>query len=171
MAESIQKFTVRVPVQFNEAIRTEVANDIIKFILIRTERGLDKNNKKFDKYSESYSESLDFKIAGKRKNHVDLQLTGDMLTEMQILNVSVAGFITIGFEAGTEENDKAAWQRNNLRPSFPKRDFLGITDKDLNNIVNKYKIRTNIQIQQQQEQKEKITEEAQRIISGFLFNR
>lgn len=171
MAESRQQFTVRVPIQFSQSIRIDIADDIVEFILRRTERGLDKNNKKFKTYSESYSESLDFKIAGKSKGHVDLQLSGDMLTELQVLNTSASGFITIGFEAGSEENDKAAWQRNNLRPSFPKRDFLGITDSDLSKIISPYKRRSDAENNQNSEIKEKVSQEARSIISNFLFNR
>lgn len=171
MAEPRQAFTVRVPLDFDQETRDLVADDILQFILRRTERGLDKDNAPFKKYSTSYSESLDFKIAGKSKNHVDLQLSGDMLTELQILNTSVTGFITIGFEAGTEENDRAAWQRNNLKPGFPKRDFLGIADEDLAKIISPYKRIVARKVAEETEIKKRVSSEASKIIANFLFNR
>ena len=170
MAESQQKFTFRVDLSFDEPTRREIADDVLKFILRRTETGKDKNNKKFKKYSEAYSESLDFKIAGKSRSHVDLQLSGDMLTDLRVLNTKVIGFITIGFDPGTDENDKAAWQRNNLQPGFPKRDFLGIAQVDLQRILLRYRARTLVLATQEQEIKEKVKEEAERIVASFVFN-
>lgn len=70
-----------------------------------------------------------------------------MISEMKTLNISVSGFITIGYEAGSEENDRAAWIRNNTRPNFPKRDFLGILDSDLSNIISNYVKSNPLQIQ------------------------
>lgn len=169
--ESQQKVTISIPIEFNQEIRDNLAEDILDFILRRTERGLDKNNKPFKRYSDSYAESLDFKIAGKSKNHVDLQLSGDMLTELQILNTSIPGFITIGFPQGSEENDRAAWQRNNTRSYFPKRDFLGIEQSDLNKLISKYRIISQAENLQEREVRKKIREEATRIVSSFLFNR
>lgn len=170
MAEVPQLFTFRVPIEFDEQTRVDIANDVIDFILRRTSRGLDKNNRKFARYSESYIESQEFRIAGKSKNQVDLELSGDMLTALQIINTTTAGFITIGYQSG-EENDKAAWQRNNTRPDFPKRDFLGIADKDLNTIIQRYRGSTNQQLRQQREIRNRVAEEAARIIANtFRFN-
>lgn len=138
MAESQQTFTFRVPLSLDQQAREIIGNRVVEFIRDRTDRGLDKNNKPFKSYSTGYVNSLDFKIAGKSAGDVDLQLSGDMLTDLEVLRTGTTGFITIGYQEGTEENDKAAWQRNNTRPSFPKRDFLGITQKDLDKIVNRY---------------------------------
>ena len=135
--ESQQTFTFRVPIQLDQQARVDIGNRVVDFIRQRTEKGLDKNNRPFKGYSTSYIESLDFKNAGKSRT-VDLQLSGDMLTDLDIISTTTPGFITIGYEAGTEENNRAAWQRNNTRPNFPKRDFLGIAQKDLDRIVNRY---------------------------------
>lgn len=144
--ENQQTFTFRVPLELDQDARNDIAIEVIDFIIDRTNRGLDKNNKPFAGYSDAYKNSLDFKIAGKSSN-VNLQLSGDMLSEIRILNIAVTGFITIGYEAGTEENDRAAWNTNNTRPNFPKRDFLGIKDSDLNNIVRSYINSNPVQIQ------------------------
>ena len=167
MAESQQTFTFRVPLNFDIDLRSLVAEDVVTFILTRTSRGLDKNNKPFKRYSKSYVNSIDFKIAGKSKNQVNLELSGDMLTDLEILNIQTAGFITIGFIEGTEENDRAAWNRNNLRPSHPKRDFLGINDSDLNKIINKYRNQADEKIRREKQIRNRIQEEASKLLAGF----
>lgn len=164
MAESQQKVTIQVPLDLDANARAVIADRIIDFILKRTDKGLDKNNKPFKQYSEQYVNSLDFKIAGKSKSKVNLKLTGDMLTDLEVLDTSVTGFITIGFLPGTEENDKAAWQRNNTRSYFPKRDFLGITQKDLDAIVRRYKQENPLESVVDTA----IQEQAQSILSGIL---
>lgn len=166
MAEPRQTFTFRVPLEHDIDTREEIADDVIEFILRRTERGLDKNNKPFKRYSDSYAESKEFQIAGKSKNNVNLKLSGDMLTELEIINIQTPGFITIGYQSG-EENDKAAWQRNNLQPNFPKRDFLGITEKDLKKILDRYSFRLESQKLEDRDRRQRIEEEAKRILSRF----
>lgn len=136
MSESIQKFTVSIPLDYGKKDREIIGKLIIRRIQERTKEGISKFGKKFPspKYSDEYASSLDFKIAGKSKGNVDLQQSGDMLGAIDILNDG-DGFLTIGYEAGLE-NDKAAWQQENTRASFPKRKFLGITEKELNEILS-----------------------------------
>ena len=166
--ESAQTITIRIPIAFDLEGRQLIAEDILEFIRNRTERGLDKNNNSFARYSDSYVESIDFKIAGKSKNQVDLELSGDMMSALDIIDIRTAGFITIGYQR-SEENDKAAWQRNNLRPSFPKRDFLGITDKDLNKIISRYTYLLDEQVREESKKRSRIQEEASRILSRIRF--
>lgn len=167
MAESQQTFTFSVPLDLSRAAREDVAEMVIEFIVERTQRGRDKNNRPFAGYSDSYKASKDFAIAGK-SNAVDLTFTGDMLTDIQILETSVTGFITIGFEPNTAENDRAAWNRNNLRPTTPKRDFLGITQKDLDRIIRVYRAKTP----EEREVDTAVRSQAAAIINalGNLFN-
>jgi len=125
--------------------RLAIANEVKDFIIERTQdKHLDKNNQPFKPasgYSKSYKNSLDFRLGGKT-NAIDLTLSGDMLAAMEVLE-NKKGKITIGYKKGTE-NDKA---EGNIIGSYGKpsgdpkkaRDFLGITDKDFKNIVDKYK--------------------------------
>lgn len=133
MAERKQFFTITIPADYKPADREIVGQRIIRFVQERTRKGLDVNHDSFVKYSKSYKDSLDFKIAGK-SSRVNLEQTGDMVGTIDILNHG-RGFITIGFEKGSEENDKAAWMQENTQPGFPKRKFLGITQKDLKEII------------------------------------
>lgn len=136
MSESIQKFTVSIPMEYGKKDREIIGKLIIRRIQERTKEGISKFGKKFPSpsYSEEYASSLDFKIAGKSKGKVDLQQTGDMLGAIELLNDG-DGFLTIGYKEGLE-NNKAAWQQENTRSSFPKRKFLGITEKELKEILS-----------------------------------
>lgn len=118
--------------------KDEVADLIIERIVNRTDQGKDKDGRKFPGYSKSYKESLDFKVAGKT-NKVDLQLSGDMLAALSVLD-KTSRSVVIGFERGSEENAKAD---GNIRGTYGKptpdpkkaRDFLGISDAELTKII------------------------------------
>lgn len=119
--------------------KDEVADLIVERIVDRTQSGLDKNGKRFASYSKDYKDSLDFKIAGKAGRPVDLQLSGDMLAALSIID-KTSRSVTIGFENGTEENAKAD---GNIRGTYGQskpipgktRDFLGISDRELDQII------------------------------------
>lgn len=120
--------------------KSEVADLIIERIVDRTQNGRDKDGQRFAGYSKSYKDSLDFKIAGKSPSKVDLQLSGDMLAAIKVLDQTRRS-VTIGFEQGSEENAKAD---GNIRGTYGKskpipgkaRDFLGISDRELERIIN-----------------------------------
>lgn len=134
-----QRISIEIPRELKPDKRLELADLVIEHIVKRTESGVDKNGKKFPGYSKEYVDSLDFKIAGKSKNRVDLKLSGDMLAAIKLIN-HAPGKITVGFDNGTEENAKA--EGNILgtygRPSpIPgkKRDFLGIEKTKLRELL------------------------------------
>lgn len=133
MAENQQLVTITIPLEYTSSDRVTLGKRIISFIKERTNNNLDKDNKRFKNYSDSYASSLDFKIAGKSQTDPNLQLTGDMLGTLDVLNHS-EGVIQIGYQTG-DDNDRAAWQRENKQSGYPKRDFLGIADKDLQRIL------------------------------------
>lgn len=143
MAEQ-QKFSVEISEKYTSEERRAIAAEIIQRITERTrEEGKDKNNRPFKGYSDSYKNSLDFKIAGKGSS-VDLTLTGEMLDAMQLLKAA-RGKIEIGYKAGDKINGKVEGNRlgtyGNPRPVAPARDFLGITKTDLQEILRRYPIR------------------------------
>lgn len=118
--------------------RTELADLIVEYIVQRSQDGKSKYNRPFPGggYSKSYSESLDFKNAGKSRDRVNLTLTGDMLAALDMLNHK-KGAITVGFEKGAEENGRAEGLITGKygKNIGPKRDFLGITKKKLRELV------------------------------------
>jgi hypothetical protein len=142
MAAKHQKIAIQLPKALTASQREAVAGDVIEHIRKRSRKGLDKNNRPFAKYSKEYTESLDFKVAGKSKK-VDLTLSGDMLGAIDLIEHG-KGKIVIGFEDGTGENARAD---GNIRGTYgqksqtaPKRDFLGIGKSDLNKILAKYPV-------------------------------
>lgn len=134
-----QKVKLEIPDNLKPNQREELADLVIEHIYERTTaENKDKNGRKFPNYSKSYIKSLDFANAGKSQSKVDLQLSGDMLAAMQLLNHR-KGELTIGFERGSQENAKA---EGNILGSYggePKasraRDFLGIEPKKLRELV------------------------------------
>ena len=134
-----QKFKIELPKDLKPQQRLELADLIIEHIYDRTNRGLDKKGRRFPGYSKEYINSLDFKIASKSKSKVDLQLSGDMLAAIKILNHS-SGNLTIGFDRGTDENAKA---EGNILGTYgqsspipgKKRDFLGIEKSKLRELL------------------------------------
>lgn len=143
MAEQ-QKFTVKVSKKYDEATRVAIGLEIIDHILNRTSKGLDKNNKAFAGYSKSYTKSFDFKLAGKSKNKVNLDLSGEMMNAMTLLDTS-DGEITIGIPDDDDFNNAKA--EGNIKGTYggspkrgKKRDFMGIARSDLNDIKSGFKV-------------------------------
>ena len=139
MADKWQKIKVDLSgYGLDEDQRLAVADLIVERIVNRTDKGIDKNDKPFVGYSQSYKDSLDFKIAGKGK--VNLQLSGDMLAALSVLDVTSRSAV-IGFERGSEENGKAD---GNIRGTYGRskpiagkaRDFLGISYEELSKIID-----------------------------------
>lgn len=136
MGEPQKKKRIDLPKDFDETDRTLAAQLIIEQIVERTADNRDVNGKRFPNYSSSYANSLDFKIAGKSKGDPNLRLSGDMLDSIQLLD-NKPGYITIGYNEGTPENDKAAWAETT--DNGVARRFLGVSDSELEIIVAKVK--------------------------------
>lgn len=129
--------------------REAILTDVVQFIRDRTAKGLDKDGKPFKKYTQGYIQSLDFKNAGKSKGRVNLKLSGDMMAALDVISHG-PGSGLIGFAAGTPENDRA---EGNILGSYGRdpdpskaRDFLGISDKDLQRIIQKKKIPIRVEM-------------------------
>ena len=121
---------IKIPTTIKPSERVKMAEMIINVIINRSVAGIDKNNKKFPKYSKEYAEKK-----GVGVNDVDLILSGEMLESIQLLSHK-SGEITIGFDKSDQElNGKA--EGNILgsyggEPSRKKaRDFLGIPQDEV----------------------------------------
>ena len=143
MAEQ-QKFTVKVSKKYSADERLAIGLEVIDRILERTGRGQDKNNNPFPGYSESYKKSLDFKLAGK-SGRVNLELSGEMLNSIEVLDIDKDGEITIGIDAADDFNNAKA--EGNIKGSYggspsasKARDFMGISRKDLKAITSNFPI-------------------------------
>jgi hypothetical protein len=141
MATEWQRFTVEIPEGYSASQREAIGDEVIDFIRERTAKGLSWRNTELAGYSDSYARSLNFKIAGKSKDDVNLTQSGDMLGALTLLDHE-DGKLTIGYEDGSLEN---AIADGNIRGTYghskavgPKRDFLGITKTDLRRIVDQF---------------------------------
>lgn len=133
-----QKVEIAIPEDLKPDQRKELADLVIEHIVDRTQSGKDKDGKRFPRYSKAYIKSLDFQNAGKSKSKVDLQLSGDMLAAITLLNEK-RGLLKIGFERGAEENDRA---EGNILGSYggdpnpsKARNFLGIQPSKLRELI------------------------------------
>lgn len=135
----VTELPLTIPKGMTRQQRLKIADLAIEFIVERTQGGVDKNGKRFPKYSKAYIESLDFKNAGKSPGKVDLQLSGDMLAAMSLLKEK-DGQIVIGIDPKSEEAGRA---EGNILGSYGgepnkkrARDFLGIKKENLQKIID-----------------------------------
>lgn len=141
MGANWQRVSIDVPKAYGPDEREAIAQDLIDYIVERTQSGKGKGGKGFAGYSDSYIHSKEFKIAGKSAGDVNLTLTGDMLADLKLIS-NRAGKIIIGYENGTESNAKAD---GNIRGTYgkskasgPRRDFLGLTETEIQKVLDKY---------------------------------
>lgn len=131
--------TYTAPVNPNLGVedRRAIARAIIDHIQERSQKGRGIGGRPFsgpdgdNKYAKSYKESREFETAGKSGSVVNLTLTGDMLSSIEILDVSTVGQVTVGFEEG-EEDDKARFMR------LKGYAFLGLTSEELSRITSRF---------------------------------
>jgi hypothetical protein len=140
-----QKTTITLNKKYNKVERKAIAQDVLDYIRQRTAKeGKDRYGRSMGTYSKSYKNSLAFKQK-RSKSLVNLTLTGDMLTDMDLLN-DRSGQITIGFQDGTHENAKAQGHISGKlgRARAKPRDFLGISNVKLQEILKKYPLRDEL---------------------------
>jgi len=134
------KTTIKIPDQLSQRTASSIAKDLVDFIIERTKQGKGEDGKSFPKYSQSYKDSLNFKIAGKGST-VDLTLTGEMLDTLKVLEVK-KGEIVIGFDKDSDVNGRA---EGNILGSYggspdasKARNFLALSSKEVASIVSEY---------------------------------
>ena len=136
-----QKVRFDVPDDFTPEMRESLGIQFAEEIRRRSESGIDKDGKKFPKYSKRYTESLDFNNAGKSRNKVNLTLSGDMLIALDVLTHR-SGSVTIGYEKDDDEmNGKVEGNRIGSyggKPNATKaRDFLGLPESVQEKLIRK----------------------------------
>ncbi len=145
-----QKFTLKLPDGYSKAEQEAIATEVIDFIIDRTQKkNKDKRNRDFKPYSKEYAGSLDFKIAGKSKNKVDLTLSEEMLNELKLVKNRL-GEVEIGYD-GRRSKLNGKVEGNILgtygqkKSTGKARDFLGITKKDLDTILENYPLEDKVE--------------------------
>lgn len=119
----------------SQQFRSQFSKRVIDQIVIRTNEGVDKHNKKFPAYSKSYIQSDTFKIYGKSPSEINLELSGEMLSSLR----GVYRMQEIVIELiGQNNKDKAHGHINGIRRARGGkvvRDFLGLPDEILDDIM------------------------------------
>jgi hypothetical protein len=120
------------PILSNGTFKATFGKMIVDKIIERTLSGVDRDNVKFAAYSKSYRDSDVFKIYNKSPGDVNLKLTGEMLASLvarpgsQILSVELLG---------AENQAKAHGHVYGLGKKRVRRDFLGLPDKELEELM------------------------------------
>jgi hypothetical protein len=110
---------------------------VARTIRERTAKGIDKNGVPFVEYSEEYIKSLEFAIARKSPSQVNLRLTNEMLTDVEVIDVDPArGTITVGITDASSQA-KAHGHITGAGGRLPVRDFLGVSQSEFATILSK----------------------------------
>lgn len=115
---------------------------VIDYIVDRTEKGKRYDGVKFSGYDQDYVESDEFKAYGKSKSKVNLTQTGNMLGQLDILEI-FDNSITIGW-GDNEERAKAYGHHTGMKghPTLegktPARPFFGVTRKQIENLAGPF---------------------------------
>lgn len=140
----------------NSGLAQAVGQAIVDKILSRTASGFGVDGKKLKSpYSKDYSESLEFKAFGKSKNNVNMELTGQMLGTIDVLENN-RGKIKIGW-GDDVENAKA--YNHNIGDTVPRRPFFGITESELKEIKEEFVDRVKEETSGLQSERDRIVNE------------
>jgi hypothetical protein len=126
----------------NPALVEEISQAIIDYTVERTNEGLGVGRKKLHSpYSKDYSESLDFKAAGKSKNDVNLRLSGDMLAAIDVLDVN-GSQIKFGISDSTQApkafGHQSGFEGHPTIKGVKPRPFIGLTQAELKTVIEPY---------------------------------
>lgn len=164
------KLSIFVP--FPESIRNkrqqnQIADAIVTHIVGRTMAGLDKEDKKFARYTKKYADNK-----GVGTSEVDLLLSGEMLSELKPLKVTADG-VEIGYKGSKELVGKV---EGNILGTYGQpepipgkaRDFLGIDDDAVDVIISAYQEELDDEPRLSEEDLDKVAREAAREILGDI---
>lgn len=117
------------------SFRQRVGQAIIDKIRERAESNIDVKGKPFKKYSKEYTESVGFAAYGKSSGNVNMQQTGDMLGLLDIVDEKKSKIVI-----GWTDSEQAAKAYNHITgDTVPKRNFLGVSKEDLDEIAASFR--------------------------------
>jgi hypothetical protein len=121
--------------EVSEDVALSFGQAVIDTILDRTSDNKSSNGGRFKNYSEEYSESLVFQAYGKTRNDPNLELTGEMLSSVDILEVTPTR-LKIGFR---DETQRAKAYNHHTGDTVPARPFFNISQSELSDLVERFK--------------------------------
>ena len=136
MPKNLASRIIKISKRYDDRERLAIAADILEYIKDRASSAKVPGKKK---YSDAYAESLDFAIAGKDQNKVTMELSGDMLTDLELVSHD-DGELEIGYSPSNPSHGKA---EGNITGSYgrPKgsrknaRPFLNLTRDEVKTIL------------------------------------
>ena len=129
---------LKVDLENDPLLAAEIGQDIAQYIRNRAADNKGIGGKALrSPYSKEYSDTLEFKVAGKSRTNVNMRLTGDMLESIETLDFD-GSVLTIGIEG--EQAPKAHGHMTGKNGQAPKmkREFFGITKQEFNEIIGNY---------------------------------
>lgn len=115
-----------------QSVRQSLAQEVIDAIVKKAENF-------GGKYSDEYSESAEFRAFGKSKSDVNLTLSGQMLSALDVISDN-RDKIVIGWEQGSEDGKKAHGNITGKNGQVKtKRDFFKLTESELKAIARQYR--------------------------------
>lgn len=126
----------------NPDVMNAIGQAIIDKMVEKSNNLVDWQGKRFiSPYSDSYEKSAAFKAAGKSKNQVNLELSGEMLDSIDILELN-SSKIKIGINNETAPRAMGHTTGFAGHPTIPngkyKRDFMGISKKEVEEIAGQF---------------------------------
>lgn len=119
----------------DESLKQAIGQVMIDQMLSRIDDGRGIGGVKLKSpYSKGYSESLEFKAAGKSKNKVNMKLTGDMLAAIDIISTR-GNKIVIGIN----EDEVSKAYNHQTGDTVTKRPFFGFTKGEMTEILSEFK--------------------------------
>jgi hypothetical protein len=162
--------------RYTKRERISIASDIAAYLAERARKGLGKDAKpwtgKAAKYSDSYANSLDFKIAGKSKSKVDLTLSSEMLDSLDLKSES-KGSITIAVDesqAGKAEGNIKGTYGQSSPIKGKQRNFLDLSRRELTAILSNYPLRDKKKREETVREVEQAQDRASELIDDLFFD-
>lgn len=118
----------------SEDEKQAIGQALIDLIIERTENNEDIDGNRFDRYSPDYIKSTNFKAYDKSASDINMTMTGDMMSDLDILETTRNGLV-LGFNDDMNEQ-KAA--NHNKGVTVPRRQFFGVKEKDIQAIVDQF---------------------------------
>lgn len=122
----------------DSSLRRAIGESLIEKIDKRTSGGMGVDGKGQEvelksPYSEQYADSLEFKAFGKKKNKVNMKLTGSMLSSIDIIDQDAKKL-----KIGIDNEDAPKAYNHMVGDTVPRRPFLGLTSDDLDKVKSEF---------------------------------
>ena len=163
---------IELPEGYTGSTAREIGEELINFVIDRSKDGKGKDGKSFPKYSKTYIDSIEFQLAGKSADEIDLTLSSELLDSMTVLEAT-GKKIKIGFEEGDSRNNGVA--EGNIIGSYGQssgnsrkaRNFLDLSSNEVSRILDKFAPEKQ---KEETSNRKAIRERASQIVEDFNFD-